>query len=132
MKYPFSPDIVLAVLDRFFPGNRIDGSGEVHGDNLPTQEEFAAKVAEYLEEERVIAIKAKARDVILSRYPEWKQANMTARFCELLAIESLSESEQAEKQALLNVWAWVKLVRAESDRLEGIAGATKDDGNWPA
>jgi hypothetical protein len=84
------------------------------------------------ESKRIESIKSEAGRRITERYPAWKQANMTARFCELLAKYELTASESEEKNNLLAVWAWVKQVRAESDRLEGIAGATKDDGNWPA
>lgn len=44
--YPFSRDLVAAVLDRYYSGVAMHGD-EVHGESFPTQEQFAAKVAEY-------------------------------------------------------------------------------------
>ena len=70
----------------------------------------------------VAAIKAKAREVIVARYPDWKQANMTARAVELTRIMAggvaLSPAESAELAALETAWAWIKSVRAASDAHE--------------
>lgn len=70
----------------------------------------------------VAAVKAKARDVIVARYPDWKQANMTARAVELTRIMAgggaLSPTESAELAALETAWAWIKSVRAASDAHE--------------
>lgn len=92
--------------------------------------------------ERITAIKQEAGKRITDRYPVWKQNNLTAQAVEAIlnALLSLPDTvfSQAQKQTLvesilgLGAWEWVKQVRAESDRLESILGATKDDGNWPA
>ena len=102
------------------------------GGAVPTEAQIEAAYAAAVEADRVVAIKAKAGEIILARYPAWKQANMTARFVELLNVElagNLNAVEQATKQTLVDAWAWVKAVRAESDRLEADASATE---NWPA
>lgn len=71
---------------------------------------------------QIEAIKRQASILILTRFPAWKQANMTARGVELLdakiASGALSSAEQAEDKALNTAWAWVKAVRARSDELE--------------
>lgn len=69
----------------------------------------AAKAAKRL------AIKTAARQIILARYPEWRQANLTARAVELV---SLGETSGAEWQQMQAIWAWIKAVRARSDLLE--------------
>ena len=85
------------------------------------------------------AVKAEARRRILARFPEWKQANMTARGVELIGIRVVagawSPEEAAEAKALGAAWDWIKAVRAASDALE--AGAPTpadfaDDKHWPA
>lgn len=82
------------------------------------------------------AIKAAARQVILNRYPEWRQANLTARAVELV---SLGETSGSEWQQMQRIWAWIKDVRARSDLLEAdVAGCTTVEavegiviGGWP-
>lgn len=86
-----------------------------------------------LEDERKADIKNKAGEIILARYPSWKQANLQARFTELVdKVQSggtLTAQEQMEKDGIKSAWAWAKLVRSESDRLEADPNATA---NWPA
>lgn len=82
------------------------------------------------------AIKAAARQTILARYPEWRQANLTARAVELV---SLGETSGAEWQQMQSIWAWIKDVRARSDLLEAdVAACTTVEavegiviGGWP-
>lgn len=67
-------------------------------------------------------IKAAARRVIVARFPDWKQQNMTARGVEL-AFKiaeggTLSEAEQDDAAALMAAWAWIKAVRLHSYALE--------------
>ncbi len=70
----------------------------------------------------IVEIKMRAREIILARYPEWKQANMTARSVELtekLATGiALTDTEQAELAAMKAVWSWIKTVRTASDTHE--------------
>lgn len=70
-------------------------------------------------------VKDEARRRILSAYPDWKQANMTARGVELVQKLALGQSwtpaETAEAAALQTVWAWITLVREASDALEAMA-----------
>lgn len=79
----------------------------------PTQEQI---------EGQVVAIKLAAREDILSRYPDWKQANMTARAVELLEAKAAgakwSPDEQAEADAIRDAWAWIKERRVQSDAEE--------------
>lgn len=100
------------------------------------EEQVALLIDESRENDRLQEIKTKAGEIILARFPIWKQHNLHMRFTELvdkaLAGEELTAEEQAEKAASKVSWAWVKAVRTESDRLERIAGATSRDGNWPA
>ena len=82
------------------------------------------------------AIKAAARQTILARYPEWRQANLTARAVELV---SLGETSGPEWQQMQSIWAWIKDVRARSDLLEAdVAACTTVEavegiviGGWP-
>lgn len=70
----------------------------------------------------VAKIKLRARFHILARFPEWKQANMTARGVELINLRALNGAwtaeEAAEAVALQADWDWIKAVRAYSDALE--------------
>lgn len=100
----------------------------------PTSDVLFAAEAAALDAVRVRAIKAAARQVILARYPEWRQANMTARAVELLDIRSSrawTSEEDAGAQALRAAWGWIKTVRGESDRAEATPGMTADQVVWP-
>lgn len=70
----------------------------------------------------IATIKSLARSIILERFPEWKQANMTARGTELsftlASGVALSSDEQVEVAALQTAWVWIKSVRAHSNTLE--------------
>ena len=85
-------------------------------------------------ERRVAAIKADARRRILDRYPDWRQANMTARGVELQDLwrrhGEWTDAEAAEAAALQAAWDWIKTVRRHSDALEADAGADLAAG-WP-
>ena len=82
------------------------------------------------------AIKEAARQTILARYPEWMQANLTARAVELV---SLNELTGPEWQRMQSIWSWIKAVRAHSDLLEAdVANCTTAEavegiviGGWP-
>lgn len=105
----------------------------------PTQAEvdavdIAAILASKSENARVARIKTAARDAIVARYPEWKQANMTARALELVnqrVVSGLSAAEQTELDALIAVWTWIKSVREASDEAEATAGMLASDVVWP-
>lgn len=84
-------------------------------------------------------VKAEARRRILARFPEWKQANMTARGVELTLVLASggqwSQQEQAEAAALQEACDWIKQVRAASDVLEAMSPIPADyatDARWPA
>jgi predicted house-cleaning NTP pyrophosphatase (Maf/HAM1 superfamily) len=63
----------------------------------------------------VAGVKAEAGKRILARYPQYKQANMTARAVELAAD---NQKTGPEWTAIRAAWDWVKAVRAESNRIE--------------
>lgn len=72
-------------------------------------------------------IKARAGGLILERFPQYKQANMTARGVQLaykLASDTpLDAGELLEVAALQGAWAWVKAVRDQSNALEAEVNA---------
>lgn len=75
-------------------------------------------------ERAIEQIKSRCRKDILERWPEWKQANMTARALELVSIKSaggvLSEAEQQEESAIREAWEWIKQRREQSDAEEAL------------
>lgn len=84
-------------------------------------------------------VKDEARRRILAVYPDWKQANMTARGVEL--IQKLAQGgawtqdEEAEAAALEDAWSWIKSVRAASDAIEALSPLPRDysaETRWPA
>ena len=88
-------------------------------------------------EKQLMAVKKEARRRILARYPDWKQANMTARGVELVNLKTeraWSAEEQAEADALQAAWDWVKSVRSASNAIESmnpIPVDLADDKHWP-
>ena len=102
----------------------------------PTDAEIAAAALPAAQAAKRAAIKQAARQTILARYPEWMQANLTARAVELVSLNELSGPEWAKMQS---IWAWIKAVRAHSDLLEAdVAACTTVDavegiviGGWP-
>lgn len=102
----------------------------------PTDAEIAAAALPAAQAAKRAAIKTAARQIILSRYPEWRQANLTARAVELV---SLNETSGPEWQQLQSIWAWIQAVRARSDLLEAdVAACTTVEavegiviGGWP-
>lgn len=86
-----------------------------------------------LELKRVAEIKNAAHVVILTRHPQWKQANMTARVVELIDKKisgPLTPEESAEFSAIQGAWKWVKSVRQTSDAAEA-SGQSADSVVWP-
>lgn len=95
-----------------------------------------------------LAVKSECRRRIIERFPDWKQANMTARSHELDRIQSgfmrdadgnrleardLTETEMAEERAIGQAWAWIKAVRAKSDEIEALDPVPADfdaDERW--
>lgn len=86
----------------------------------PTDAEIAAAALPAAKAAKRLAIKTAARQIILSRYPEWRQANLTARAVELV---SLGQTSGSEWQQMQSIWAWIKAVRARSDLLESDVAA---------
>lgn len=82
-------------------------------------------------EEYVTRIKNKAGNIILFKYPQWKQANMTARYTELLTKQldqTITNDELNEMIALRNVWDQIKAVREYSNYIEQ---HPEEEENWP-
>jgi hypothetical protein len=86
----------------------------------PTPAQIAAAALPAAKAAKKQQIKVAARTRILARYPEWRQANLTARAVELV---SLGETSGAEWQQMQSIWAWIKAVRARSDLLEADVAA---------
>ena len=81
----------------------------------PTDAEIAAAALPAAKAAKKQHIKAAARARILARYPEWMQANLTARAVELVSLGQITGPEWSQMQA---IWNWIKATRARSDLLE--------------
>lgn len=90
-----------------------------------------AAAMDALEIDLIGGVKRAAGDVILARYPDWKQRNMTAEAAALtrvLAAGGAWTAEQADRAAVLDgAWAWVSAIRAASDAAEAAIAAAKGD-----
>ena len=94
----------------------------------------AAAAAARVEPDRIMGIRSRARAIIVARYPEWKQANMTARALELIEkmiLGTMNDAERSELAQLKSVWTWIKEVRATSDSAE-LGGVAVEDIVWPS
>lgn len=100
----------------------------------PTVEQIEQWGVEYADLARKQRIKARAREVILAKLPEWKQANMTAHAVQLtrkLAAGTITEVERnILDQYETGPLAWVKAVRETSDAAER-DGLEADQVVWP-
>jgi hypothetical protein len=81
----------------------------------PTDAEIAAAALPAAKAAKRTEIKAAARARILARYPEWMQANLTARAVELVSLGQTTGPEWGQMQA---IWNWIKATRSRSDLLE--------------
>lgn len=81
----------------------------------PTPAQIAAAALPAAKAAKKQQIKQAARARILARYPEWRQANLTARAVELMSLGQTTGSEWNQMQA---IWDWIKATRARSDLLE--------------
>ncbi len=81
----------------------------------PTDAEIAAAALPAAKAAKKREIKQAARARILARYPEWMQANLTARAVELVSLGQTTGPEWGQMQA---IWNWIKATRARSDLLE--------------
>jgi hypothetical protein len=80
-------------------------------------------------------VRLEAQRRIYARYPQWKQANMTARAVELLrkGEAKWSADDVAESTALDAAWTWIASIRAKSDdliALRPIPADFADDAYW--
>lgn len=101
-----------------------------------TKVTYAWAVTRLSLDEQKAAVKKAARNRILSRYPEWRQANMTARGVELLHLgeANWTAAEKQEGDALRAAWSWIKAVRMASDALERMSPIPvdfNDSRHWP-
>lgn len=89
-----------------------------------------------LEQNRLDMIDRATGAHILGSVAEHKQRNMIARALELikkLAVgDTLTAGEQAELNYIESVWAWVKAIRAEGDRLKADPNLSTNDATYPA
>lgn len=133
---PISADAPFVVDDVVYPANWIRLASQEERDALglvevpdpaPVDTRFywdanVPRPVEQIRERFKTEIKSRARSEILTDFPEWKQANMTARGVELVSKVSfggaLTEAEQAEVAALQTAWAAIKALRAHSNTLE--------------
>jgi hypothetical protein len=81
----------------------------------PTDAQIAAAALPAAKAAKRAEIKQVARARILARYPEWMQANLTARAVELVSLGQTTGPEWGQMQA---IWNWIKATRARSDLLE--------------
>lgn len=88
---------------------------------------------------QIEAVRTECGRRIYTAFPQWKQANYTARATELFEKKAdaiaLSPEEVVELAALKSVWDWIKTVRAASNALEvldPIPRNYQDDQHWPA
>ncbi len=134
-------DGVLAVVpverDDVEPGD-LESSAEAAPQFDGEKVAIAVSIAPLPQAAAAARIKAAARRVILARFPDWKQQNMTARGVEL-AFKiaeggTFSETDQADAAALMATWAWIKAVRLHSDALESdyaAGSAVTLSSGWP-
>lgn len=90
-------------------------------------------------EQQIEAVRAECGRRIYTAFPQWRQANYTARATELIEKKAdglvLDAQELAELAALKSVWDWIKAVRAASNVLEALDPIPPNyqaDENWPA
>jgi hypothetical protein len=92
-----------------------DGRYEIQFADRPTRFATDVEVRAAAKAAKKQHIKAAARARILARYPEWMQANLTARAVELVSLGQITGPEWGQMQA---IWNWIKATRARSDLLE--------------
>ena len=128
--------IFLSELTKAISVRQKNGLYELDLPNGTTRFATDAEVLAATQAAKRAAIKQAARQTILARYPDWMQANLTARAVELVSLSELSGPEWARMQS---IWAWIKAVRAHSDLLEAdVANCTTVEaveniviGGWP-
>lgn len=86
-------------------------------------------------DEKMDDVRAEAGRRITARYPQWKQANMTAAAVAALAAGHPIPADIAA------AWSWIQAVREESNRLENAIAESNDPASitamiagaqWPA
>lgn len=88
-------------------------------------------------DDQILAVKAEAQRRIFDRFPQWKQANMTARAVEIVRMGegNWTPEVKTEADALDGAWAWIKSVRDASNTIEAldpIPSDFSDDARWPS
>jgi hypothetical protein len=92
-----------------------DGKYEIQFADGTTRLATNAEVLAAAKAAKKAQIKTAARAQILARYPEWMQANLTARAVELVSLGQTTGPEWGQMQA---IWDWIKATRARSNLLE--------------
>lgn len=106
------PDLVIQV------ESDLPVSGMVQPKYIPGKD-FIDEYEE-LKDNKINTIKSEASNIILSKYPDWKQRNMIARSLELKTKDPLSEEEQAELNTYQSIWNWIEDIRAQSNTFEDL------------
>lgn len=97
--------------------------------NKTTGEIIPVDLNPAVEELRINNIKKRANEIIVSKFPEFKQLNMYRRIIQLSG-KSLSTEEQTELTILDGIFAWIDSVRFRSNQAE-LSGELVDNINWP-
>lgn len=78
--------------------------------------------------QKIYELKAFTQTFIYNRFPQHKQANLTARALELIHKGNLDQDESVELDAIQNCWSLIKSVRIQENILEQlISEATTTD-----
>jgi hypothetical protein len=105
----------------------------------PAEREAAARVVARFDPQAGTpeAVRAEARRRILARYPDWKQAEMTARAFALVLKaaqdQALDAAEMDEIATLRAAWSWIGAAHracAALEALDPIPSDIADDSRW--
>lgn len=97
--------------------------------NKTTGEIIPVDLNPAVEELRINNIKKRANEIIVSKFPEFKQLNMYRRITQLSG-KTLSTDEQKELANLESNFTWIDSVRLKSNQAE-LSGELADNINWP-
>lgn len=136
MSTPRDRMIALAVLAPGKPYSICNETGEVtwlEGYTGPTDAEIEDWIARNPARPDTSIVKAEAARRILSVYPDYRQANMTARFAELSAkFTDQTAEDVAEMEKIRSAWTYIRAVRDASNAIEISPSVdVAADARWP-
>ena len=77
---------------------------------------------EIIKNEKITEIKKIAHQIIIDKFPEWKQRNMAHASSDILDAKifngELTAEQETQRQELKQAWAWVNSIRSQSDDME--------------